>query len=124
MMGATSPTAGPGAGSRDIAPVICQVSELRALCLSLREARNRVREEAWAAEFRDAIERKDGTLPADPRVIRAGLRDLWVRGEYERIARLGGRLPANVREADETILMYLTCAEDYLGDSPATSKTA
>jgi hypothetical protein len=33
MMGATSATAGRGAGSRDIAPVICQVSERRALCL-------------------------------------------------------------------------------------------
>jgi hypothetical protein len=53
MTGATSQAAGPGPGSRDIAPVICQVSELRALCL-----------------------------------------------------------------------MYLTCAEDYLGGGPAASKTA
>jgi hypothetical protein len=124
MMAATSPTAGTGAGSRDIASVIRQVSELRVLYHSLREARNRAREVAWAAEFRDAVGRRDGTLPADPRVIRAGQRELWVHGEYERLARLGERLPANVREEGATILMYLTCAEDSLRAGPATSKTA
>ncbi len=120
MTGAASPEA----GIRDIAPVIRQVSELRALCLSLREARNRLREEAWAAAFRDAMEGEMEPIPADPRVIRAGLRDLWVRGEYERIARQGKKLLAKVREADETILMCLTCSQDYFRAGPAASKTA
>ncbi len=44
--------------------------------------------------------------------------------DIERIARLGERLPRKVREADETLLMYLTCAGDYLRAGPATLKTA
>lgn len=124
MRDAASPKPGPTGGCRDIGPVIRQVSELRALCLSLREARNRVREAARAAEFRGAIEREDGVLPADPGVIRAGLRDLWIRGEYERIALLRERIPAKVLEADEVVVMYLSCAEDFLRGGPAPSKTA
>ncbi len=105
----------------DLAPVIRQTSELRRLCLSLREAAGRESEEASLATFRQAV-----PAPSDlPRLqlgaLRAGLRSLWHQGRYTEIAAVAQKLPEDRLAADETVLMYALCAARK---AAASSRTA
>ncbi len=106
---------------REIGAVIRQTSELRRLCLSLRQAMDREKEAALLVEFERSLLDANGAVPADLRMLQAGFRELWRRGDYARIAAVAHRLPFVLVEGDETILMYFTCASRRLGAERATS---
>jgi hypothetical protein len=101
----------PGATAlRDIGAIIRQTSELRRLCLSLREAKNRENEAALAVQFERAILKKDWVMLQYPEVVRAGFRSLWGKGQYDQIVTFASTLAADLIESNESTLMYYTCA--------------
>jgi len=98
----------PASSSRDIGPSIRQTADLRRLCLSLHEAKHREAELALAAEFEQVISR--GGISIDPQTLLAGLRELWRRGQHDRIIAVTSWLPADILQSNETALMYHLCA--------------
>ena len=97
-------------GPREIGAIIRQTADLRRLCLSLQAARNQEKEAAFVEEFEGALRHADGTMPVVPEVVRAGFRSLWREGQYDRIVSLAHRLPEDLLQGDETVLMYYLCA--------------
>jgi len=97
---------------REIGDIIRQTADLRRLCLSLREAKNREGEAALLAEFERAVSEPKGPSAMDPQVLRAGFKELWRRGQYDQIVAVGRRLPEDLLGADETVLMYYLCASN------------
>ena len=95
---------------REIGAIVQQTAELRRLCLSLREAKNQEKEAALAAEFERAALEPGGLIAVKAEVIRAGFRSLWRQGQYDRIVALAHRLPEDLLQGDETVLMYYLCA--------------
>lgn len=95
---------------REIGAIVRQTAEFRRLCLSLREAKNQEREAALAAEFERAALEPVGPIVVNAGVIRAGFRSLWQQGQYDRIVALAERLPEELFQGDETVLMYYLCA--------------
>lgn len=104
---------------REIGPTVRQTAELRRLCLSLREAKNRESEMALIAEFERAAVKPDGLITVNADVIRAGFRSLWRQGQYDRIVALAHRLPETRLREDERVLMYYLCAERRQSEVPA-----
>jgi hypothetical protein len=101
----------PKTALREIGASIRRTAELRYLCLSLREAMNREKEASLLVEFERSFLDANGPVPTDVQVLRAGFREMWRRGEYARVIAMARRLPGELVEGDETILMYFTCAE-------------
>ena len=109
---------------REIGAIIRQTADLRRLCLSLREAKNREKEEALAEEFERAILHTDRPMPVSRGVIRAGLKSLWRQARYDRIVKEVRSLPDDLIQQDDTLLMYYTCALTRLTESTALGKGA
>jgi streptomycin 6-kinase len=95
---------------REIGAIIRQTADLRRLCLSLREAGNCEQEARLAAEFDRAVSTPEGPARMDLPALRAGFRNLWKGARYDRIVAVGRILSKDLIEADETVLMYYTCA--------------
>ena len=108
-----------GAAVRAIDSILRQTSDLRRLCLSLREARNRERETRLVAEFDRAVLTREGAARLDLPALRAGFRKLWKEGRYDRIVAVGLILSKDLMERDETVLMYYTCAVRRQAESPS-----
>lgn len=98
----------PAHASRAIDAILRQTSDLRRLCVSLREARQRGQEARLAAEFDRAISAAAARM--NIAAIRAGFKNLWKEGRYDRIAAVGRLLSKDLLEGDETALMYYACA--------------
>jgi hypothetical protein len=104
-------TVGPRApASRAIDAILRQTSDLRRLCLSLREARNCEQEARLVAEFGRAVLTPEGAACLDLPALQSGFRNLWKEGRYDRIVAVGRILSKDLLEGDETVFMYYTCA--------------
>ena len=95
---------------REIGPTVRQTAELRRLCLSLREARNRAKEEGLASQFDLAVFNKDRMMLRNPEVNRAGFKSLWRKAQYDRIVAYASAMSADLIQSDEPTLMYYICA--------------
>jgi hypothetical protein len=104
----------------DVAPIIRQTSELRRLCLSLREAAGREDEEASLVTFREAMSVPSTLSCLSLRALRAGVRSLWQQGHYTEIVAVVQQVPEDRLAADETVLMYALCAA---GKASAPART-
>lgn len=104
---------------REIGAIIRQTAEVRRLCLSLREARNREREAALAAESERAALEPGKLAAASADVIRPGFRSLCRQGQYDRIVALAHALPEDLLQADETVLMYYLCGLNRRSETPS-----
>ena len=107
---------------REIGAILRQTADLRRLCLSLREAKNQEREADLAADFERFAREPAGRVAVSPEMVRVGLRNLWRQREYARIVTVTGRLPPELVEGDETILMYFTCASRRLTTGGAAGR--
>ncbi len=108
-----------GAAASTIDAILRQTSDLRRLCLSLREARNREQETRLVAEFDRAVLTREGATRLDLPALRAGFRNLWKEGRYNRIVAVGLILSKDLMERDETVLMYYTCAARRQAEGPS-----
>ena len=104
---------------REIGPIVRQTAELRRLCLSLREAKNRKSEMALIVEFERAAVKADGLIAVNADVIRAGFRSLWRQRQYDWIVALSYHLPETRLREDEMVLMYYLCAKHRQSEVPA-----
>jgi hypothetical protein len=108
----------PGA-ARAIDAVLRQTFDLRRLCLSLREARNREQETRIVSESDRAVFTREGATRLDLPALLAGFRNLWKEGRYDRIVAVGLSLSRDLMEREETVLMYYTCAARWQAESPS-----
>ena len=104
-------TVGPRApASRAIDAILRQTADLRRLCVSLREARNRERDVRLVTKFDRAVLTPEGATLLDLPSLQSGFRNLWKEGQYDRIVAVGRILSKDLLEGDETVFMYYTCA--------------
>jgi len=95
---------------REIGAILRQTADLRRLCLSLREAKDREREAALVAEFERTVLNAECAMSVRLAVLRAGLKSLWRKARYDRIVEVARALPDDLVQQDDTVLMYYTCA--------------
>jgi hypothetical protein len=95
---------------REIGAIIRQTADLRRLCLSIREAKDREKEAALVAEFERAVLNADRAMPVSRGVLRAGVKSLWRQARYDRIVEVARALPDDLIQQDDTVLMYYMCA--------------
>lgn len=95
---------------REIGAIIRQTADLRRLCLSLREAKDREKEATLVAEFERAVLNADRAMPVSRAVLRAGLKSLWRQARYDRIVELARSLADDLVQQDDTVLMYYMCS--------------
>ena len=62
------------------------------------------------AEFDRAVLTREGATRLGLPALRAGFRNLWKEGRYDRIVAVGLILSKDLMERDDTVLMYHTCA--------------
>jgi hypothetical protein len=105
----------------DLESVIRQTSELRRLCLSLRQAATCETEQALANTFAGAVPAPSAPARLPARVLRAGFRWLWCQGRYAEILAIAQALPAKQLADDETVLMYTLCAAQMAVPHPRTA---